>query len=187
MATDISICSNALQMLGDKAIAAFTDDSVRASLAGNLYPSLRDALLRSHPWNCLVTRAALSPEVGAPAFGYAYKFLIPADFVRMVACGQDGAEHDYRIERGMILADENPLYIRYISNEVTEASWDPSMVHCMQLTMMSALAYPITASTSLAESLKVEAANALRSAKALDGQDNPAETLGDFPLLRARG
>jgi hypothetical protein len=49
MATDVSICSNALLMLGDGPISDFTTVNDRTRLCANLFPQVRDAVLRSHP------------------------------------------------------------------------------------------------------------------------------------------
>lgn len=186
MATDISICSNALQMLGDQAIAAFTDDSTRAPLAGNLYPAIRDAVLRSHPWNCAVKRVVLSPDATAPAYDYTAQFILPGDWLRTLSIGQDGEEVDYRMESGLILANESVIYLRYIFQNKVEATWDSMLVQAMTLGMAAALAYPITASTALADSLNAQYVALLRAARSVDGQDNPPETLGDFPLYASR-
>jgi len=51
MATEVSICSNALRRLGDDPITALTDDTERARLCNAFYVPSRDLVLRSHPWN----------------------------------------------------------------------------------------------------------------------------------------
>ena len=66
MATKVSICSNALLLLGDKTINSLDEGTDRASLASNLYDSVRDSLLRSHPWNCAVKRVILAPDTETP-------------------------------------------------------------------------------------------------------------------------
>ena len=62
MATAVSICSNALLMLGDNPINSFDESATpggldRARIADNLWPSTRNSILRSHPWNCAIKRA----------------------------------------------------------------------------------------------------------------------------------
>ena len=60
MATEVSICSNALRQLGDDPITSLTDDTERARLCNALYPDARDSVLRSHPFNFSITRASLT-------------------------------------------------------------------------------------------------------------------------------
>lgn len=185
MATAVSICSNALLLLGGKTINDFNEDNDRARLASNLYPTFRDWLLRSHPWNCAVKRVALAPDQATPAFDYAYQFVLPSDWKRTLQVGQYGSEVDYRHEGRLILSDDNPLYLRYIA-DVTEANWDGMLVHCAMLMMAAAMAYPITMSAAQSKVQYDLFAAEMRKTKAVDGQDDPAETLGDFRLLSAR-
>ncbi|MNH45474.1 hypothetical protein D3C79_1079310 [compost metagenome] len=56
----------------------------------------------------------------------------------------------------------------------------------MTISMAAVLAYPITQSTSERDSRKAELVQALRQAKAVDGQEDPPQTLGDERLLGAR-
>ena len=46
MATEVSICSNALRRLGDDPITSLTDDTERARLCNSFYADARDAVLR---------------------------------------------------------------------------------------------------------------------------------------------
>src|SRR5690348_6919352 len=101
MATDVSICSNALLMLGDSSIADFNEDNDRARLASNLFPQVRDAVLRLHPWNCAVKRTVLAPDATTPpevAIDWTYQFTLPDDWVRTLQVGAYGEEDDHRSE-----------------------------------------------------------------------------------------
>lgn len=186
MATRVSICSNALLMLGAQPINDLTEDLDRARLAANLYQSVRDDILRAHPWNCAVKRVVLSPDTAPPAYGYAYQFRLPSDWLRTLSVGDYGAETDYRSEGRMLLANENVLKLRYIFRNEDESSWDAMLVHCMTLAMAARMAYAITQSASLEQVRLQELEMALRRARATDGQDDPPETFGDFRLLNSR-
>jgi hypothetical protein len=185
-ATDVSICSNALLMLGDNPISSLSEGSAKARVASNLYPAVRDAILRAHPWNCCVARVQLAPEVATPAFDFAFQFTLPADYVRTLQVGEYGAEADYRIEGSKLLCDENPLNLRYIFRNENPATWDGALVDAVTLEMAARMAYPITRSASLARDKRAEANAALKAAKAVDGQDDSPETLGNERLLAAR-
>jgi hypothetical protein len=71
-ASRVSICSNALLLLGGKTINALDEDNDRARLASNLFEPVRNYVLRRHPWNCAVKRVTLSPDVDTPAFDWAF-------------------------------------------------------------------------------------------------------------------
>ncbi len=182
----VTICSNALQKLGADSIASFDEGSVNANRCANLWPQTRDALLRSHPWNCCTKRVILAPDVTAPEFDYSYRFAQPADCLKILQVGEYGVEIDHRLENGYILADTNVLRLRYISKVEEPAEWDAMLVDLMTAKMKAELAYAVTQSASLAEQAVKEFEMAYRRAKAVDGQDDPPETLGDFRLLGAR-
>lgn len=188
MATGVSICSNALLMLGAQTINDFNDqlNLDRAKLCANLYPTNRDMLLRAHPWNCCVKRAVLAPDAAAPAFGYDHAFELPADFLRVLEVGSSGLQIDYLVEGRSIQANTTVLELRYIFRNEIESSWDSQLVDLMTLKMASVLAYPITQSTSEHASRQEDFRQALKVAKSVDGQEDPPQTLGDERLLAAR-
>lgn len=186
MTTAVSIASNALLMLGAQPINDFSEDSDRARLASNIYTQVRDKLLRSHPWNCAIKRVVLSPATEAPAFGYSYKFTLPGDWLRTLSVGDYGEEIDYRTEGRVILADDSVIKLRYIFRNDQESTWDTMLIDAMTQAMQACMAYGITQSTSKEELEFKKLEMALKQARAVDGQDDPPETLGDFRLLAAR-
>lgn len=187
MATDVQICSNALQLLGDTAIASLSppDDTDAAKLAANLYPQIREWVLRSHNWKCATKRVILAPDAVAPAFDYTYAFSVPDDWLRTLQVGQRGDPVDYQIEGRKYLCDDAVFYLVYIFNNKVEATFDSMLVHMLTLAMKAAMAYPITKSTSMATTCMQELQMELKRTRAVDGQDAPPETLGDFHLLNA--
>ena len=186
MATAVSICSNALLMLGAQTINDLEENSDRARLAANLYPSVRDAMLRSHTWNCAVKRELLAPLADKPAFGWQYQFNLPGDYLRVLNAGTGGYGLDYRIEGQKILANAASIELLYVFRNEVEATWDAALVEIMTLAMAAKMAYAITSSTSEKQARENELEFALRKARAVDGQEDPPETFGDFPLLGAR-
>lgn len=185
-ATSVSICSNALLMLGAQTISSFDDGTDRATLAANLYESTRDAVLRSHTWNCAVKRVVLAPDAKAPAFDYSAQFTLPADFLRLLQVGEETEDVDFKIESGKILASGTVLNLRYIWKNTTESTWDAMLVKAMELHMAAAMAYSITMSAAKEELQLGKLERFMKQCRAVDGQDDPAQTLGDERLLNAR-
>lgn len=186
MATGVSICSNALLMLGAQTINDFNEPVDRAKIAANLYPTVRNDLLRAHPWNCTIKRALLAPDATPPAFGYTNQFELPADFLRVLEVGQAGSQIDYLVEGRSILADATSVELRYVYLNEIENTWDVSLVALLTLAMAAALAYPITQSAAVRDSLRQELEMARRVARAIDGQEDPPQTLGDERLYASR-
>ena len=184
MATSISICSNALLMLGAKTINSFDEDSDRAKLVATLWPSFLAWILRNHYWNCAKKRVILSPEVETPAFDWAYQFILPADWVRTLNVGERVAVEDFEQMGNRILFNSNVLYLTYISDSVTQ--YDNELVNLLEVGMAARMAYAITQSASLQEARMQEFKLALRSARAVDGMDEPPLEFRDSVLLNAR-
>ena len=186
MATGVSICSNALLMLGAQTINDFQEPVDRAKLAANLYPTIRDDLLRTHPWNCTIKRVLLAPDATPPAFGYANQFELPADFLRVLEVGQAGIQIDYLVEGRSILADATSVELRYVYLNEVENTWDASLVGLLTLAMACAMAYPITQSAALQSTFEQKLSMAKKVARAVDGQEDPPQTLGDERLYGSR-
>lgn len=182
----VSICSNALLLLGDKPIGSFSVDDDRTRLVANLYPSKRDRVLRAHPWNCATKRVILSPDTVSPVFGWKYQFQLPDDWLRTIAVGIDGAEDDYAIEGRKVLMNSNTCRLRYIFRNDVEATWDALLIDAMTQVMVAALTYAITKSTTKQASEEEIVKRVLKESRSADGQEVPSETLGDFPLLANR-
>lgn len=184
--TPVSICSNALLMLGDSPIASLDDDTDRARIASNLWEPVRDFVLRSHPWNCAIKRVSLSPDVAAPAFDWAYQYTLPDDYLKALSIGEQGREGEYRIEGRKLLADDNPLLLRYVFKNTNTGSYDSMLVWALTCCMRAVFAYPITQSGSMEELLTNTLRPLLRQAKAVDGHEDTPEQLGDNPIVAAR-
>ncbi|WP_334037285.1 hypothetical protein [Burkholderia gladioli] len=186
MTSSVSICSNALIQLGDKPISSFQDPSTRAQVCSIAYPEVRDAVLRAHPWNSCVKRVVLAPMTDKPAFDYAYQFQLPADWLRTMQIGSRRNRLDYASEGNRILAHVNALPLVYIFRNEIEATWESTLVDVVTKAVKAGIAYAITQSASMAQVAMTEYTTVLKQAKAINGQDDDTETVGDFPLLEDR-
>lgn len=192
MATSISICSAALLQLGKAPISSFNDPTDAARLCANLYPQERDTLLRENDWNFAKKRVILAPTVDKPAFGYQAQFALPGDFLRLISVGdwQVGMPFcgQFKVEGRNILASGSALPLVYVFRNDNEATWDSKVVELMTARMLWKLAYPVTQSTSLRDTLRDEYTAMARAARAIDAQENPSQELGEdqFPLVQDR-
>ncbi|MGL4576674.1 MAG: hypothetical protein ACRCV9_17945 [Burkholderiaceae bacterium] len=189
--SDVTICSNALLELGDAPISSFDEGGdptniKRARLVANLWPQVRDSVLRSKHWNSCKKRVRLAPEAGAPEYGYTAKFLKPADWLRTVSVGNERENWPYRDEGGRILCNATVLPLTYIFRNTNAATYDSMLVDVLTQAMALRLAYPITKSAALVKERRDMLREAMMRAGAVDGQDDGPEELGSFDLLGAR-
>jgi hypothetical protein len=186
MASSVSICSNALLALGAHPINDLVENTEHARLCSNIYPTVRDNLLRAHPWNCAVKRVVLSPVSTTPVFGFGFQFSLPGDLIRVLSVGEPHDDIHYRVEGKRLLANMQVLRLRYIFRNEDESTWDAALVNVAETTMQAKLAYAVTGSASMRDSLTQEAAFLLRQAKSIDGQEEPPEELGGYLTYESR-
>jgi hypothetical protein len=84
MASVVDICNTALNQLGASTILTLTEDSKNARLCNARYTQIRDAVFRSHPFNCLQKRVELSSSTTTPAWGYSFQYDLPGDCLRLL-------------------------------------------------------------------------------------------------------
>jgi len=186
IASEVSICSNALVRLGGKPISSFQEDSEFAGPCATVWPTVRNMVLRAHPWNCATRRAILAPLVESPAFDFGYQFNLPTDWLKTLQVGRRNCPITYQQEGRRILANVSGLPLVYIWENTNPGTWDDSMVEAAEILMAAAMAYTVTSSTSLRDSLNQEGQYKLKVAKANDGQDTPPEEFNDSALTMAR-
>lgn len=197
MATsEINIASNAIIRLGGEPISSFSDGGAPGGnkhgvIAGNLWPEVRDAALRSHPWNCAVKRVKLAPMTEKPAFGYSNQFALPGDWLRVLDINDNQQyDPDFRVETygstRVLLVSKESVNLRYIYRNEDVSKWDSMLVIATELMMAVAMCYPVTLSFQLRNDLRAELDGVLRQARAINGQEEAQQQFGDFPLLESR-
>jgi hypothetical protein len=70
MASTVDICNGALNQLGATTILSLTEDSKNARLCNSRFTQVRDAVFRSHPWNCLQKRVELAADTRCSCMGF---------------------------------------------------------------------------------------------------------------------
>lgn len=186
MATDVSICSNALIMLGGAPFASFEEAKPHVRIAANLYPSVRDTVLRAHSWNCCTQRVVLAPLSEAPAYDFTKQFQLPGDWLRTLQVGYKDEPLEYRMEGLRILADVTVLPLVYTFRNTVEDTWSTNLIHVMELAMAAKMAYAVTSSSSVRDSQRDEYMREMKYAKAVDGQDDPPEEFRAGTFLESR-
>lgn len=185
--SEVQICSNALLLVGGRTISAFTDDGDPATLCSNLWPTVRDAVLRSHPWNCAMKRVVLAADAVAPAFDWAYRFQLPGDFMRAWVVGRDDESPRWQIEDGYVVLDDKVCYLRYIRQLTDVTKYDSLLTLAMTSGMAAVLAYPITKSQTQQDAMTKLHQFHLRLARTADGMEGTGEESEVSTLIAARG
>ena len=187
VSSEVAICSNGLLLIGARPISSFTDDGDPALLCSNLWSTVRDAVLRSHPWNCAMKRKALAADAVAPDYDWAYRFQLPGDFLRAWVVGKDDSSPAWQIEDGYIVMDEPICYLRYIQQLADVTKYDSLLTLAMTSGMAAVLAYPITKSQSQQDAMVKLHQFHLKQARTIDGMEGTGEDGEVSVLISARG
>lgn len=186
MPSAVSVCSNALVMLGAKPINDLTQATDHARICNNVYDTVRDSVLRAHTWNCATKRVQLAPLVAAPDFDFDHQFQLPGDWLRTVQVGEKDCPIPFRTEGQRILADVTVLPLVYIWRNKDVPTWSANLIHVMELAIAAKIAYAVTSSATVRDSQRDEFMRELKVAKAIDGQDDPPEEFASGSLYESR-
>ena len=128
MTSAVDIANSALNNIGASTINSLTEDSVAARIVNQRYVFVRDAVFRSHPWNCLVRRASLAQNSTAPTWGYTYAYNLPTDPYCLRVLRLEKLDLDYKVEGRTIVSDEQTMKIKFIAR-VTDPNEYLSLIH----------------------------------------------------------
>tara|TARA_B100000029_G_scaffold402955_1_gene402600 strand:- start:1929 stop:2510 length:582 start_codon:yes stop_codon:yes gene_type:complete len=149
MASVVQICNSALNQLGASSITALTEDSKNARICNERYETVRDAVYRSHPWNCLVKRVQLAQDSDTPAWGFSYQYTLPSDCLRVLQIKDYNS--DYKIEGRKLLIEESEVYLIYLAMESDVNQLDVLLRETISACLAQDIAYAITSNLQVAK------------------------------------
>ena len=191
MASEVDICSNALQMVGDDAIVSLTDDNDRARLCNRFYFPTRDEVLRAHPWNFAVKRQVVAPLTATPAFEFTNAFQWPPDCLRVMRLFTSTIPDfttrvRHRIEGRTILADADSINLIYIKRETDPNQFDELFRSTLEARLASKLAWPLAEDVQMARDMFQIFKDNLDVAKTVDAQEGTPHTGEEEDIISSR-
>ena len=185
--TAIDLCSRALLKVGAHSIASFDEGTTEAEVAASLYPTVRDAVLSTHPWNFATLQVNLSKLATAPVADYDCAFQLPSDCIRVLSAGTAGRGQGirYKIARRQLHTNEDDVVLTYISRP-DEMDFPPFFDMTLIAHLAAEFCIPLTDSTSRWEILQKVAEIELKRSRLIDAQEDTAPGIDDFTLLEGR-
>jgi hypothetical protein len=186
--TALILCSRALLKLGAQAIASFDEGTAEAEVAANLYPSVRDALLSSHPWSFATGQISLPRLAAVPAADFRHAFQLPPALLRVLSAGGPGRGEGllYRIQENRLHTDAPQVTLTYIFRP-EESAFPPYFAAALIARLAAEFCLPLTENAARADVLHRLAEAEIRHARSIDSQQSTPRGLREFPLLSARG
>jgi hypothetical protein len=181
MASKVDIANEALLMLGANSITSFTDNDSNAVLVNRFFDGERDAVLRSHRWNCAITTANLASLATAPIIDWAFKFTLPTDpyclRVLDVRTVSGDIKLDHAIQGRELLTEESTVDITYIQRLEDTTLFDALLHQAIVFRIAWKLAYPITRSHTVMSQMGAMFESIVREARTIDSQEGTPETI----------
>jgi len=199
--TDISICSDALILLGASTISSFSEGTPAATACSRLYPDLRDSMISQYPWSWSLHKVKLARLSTDPINEWKYAYQLPGNILTGVIAVFDSASDAARpINSGWevygdkIYTNLETVYIDY-QDTVAEASMPVYFVRLLRTALAAELAIIITDQASKAEFFRAQAFGSpgennrgglFREAVNIDSRGNPNKVIDDFSLIQVR-
>lgn len=198
--TSVSICSDALLLLGAKPISSFNEGTDEASVCDRLYPDLRDSLLTVYPWSFGMKKVQLSRLITAPSSVWKYAYQLPGDRLTspraVYASANPGSpiQKDWEIQGDTLLTNLLEVHIDY-QYQTPEYAMPKYFVQLLKYTMAWHLAMPITEQADRAQYWQQVAVGSAaengrggytRTAMNIDGQGQPTRIIEDYSLIAVR-
>ena len=192
MPSVVDICNEAMDLLGAATITSLNENSKEARLCNRKFDTVRDAVLRAHPWNVAISRAALAANSTPPAFGFTYKFPLPTDpyCLRVLSFWNSNVNNElaaydsnimFKIEGRSILSNENDCRIVYISRVTDTEQFDPLLSTTIAHRLAADTAYAITGSNSVSQQMFALYESRLKEAKGVDSMEGyPEQPVADY-------
>ena len=182
--SQINIYNQAFFALGLSRATSTTEDSKAVRAANEMYEICRDELLSAHTWNFATKRIQLTQSTTTPAFGYAYQYALPSDFLRLVRLSDKSIT--YRIEGTYLLTDAGSVSIQYIAQVTDPTKFSPLFAAALGLALADKIATQLTQSDAIVGQVAQKADIAFRKAKKVDALQGTPERLHIYGIDNAR-
>ena len=169
MASVVDICNGALNQLGATTILSLTEDSKNARLCNSRYTQVRDAVFRSHPWNCLQKRVELAADTTAPAWGFSYAYTLPADCLRLLRILD--YDSNYKVEGRKILSNTSSMKILYIGRITDPNEYDELLRETLSAALGADIAFAVTSNNQTATNMYNLFQDKLKDARFIDSTE----------------
>lgn len=189
-ASEVSIANESLLLLGANTITSFSDDDVNAVLADRFYHNERDAVLRSHRWNCAIETTNLASLSDTPIIDWEYQFTLPVDpyclRVLDVRTVTGDIKLDFAVQGRKLLSEESTVDITYIKRVEDPSQFDSLLYQTLVFRLAWKLAFPITRSHTVMTHMGTMYEAIAREARAIDSQEGTPEVIETDTLTDVR-
>lgn len=178
MASNVDICNSALNMIGASNIISLTEDSRAARVCNQRFEFVRDAVMRAHPWNCLIVRTSLAADSDTPAFEFDHQHTLPTDPYCLRVLRPQDPDTVFRVEGRKIISSTTPFKMIYVARITDPNEYDQLLIESIASRLAADISYALVNSASLSQMLMATYENKLSEARFVDATEGtPANTV----------
>ncbi|HEY7804226.1 MAG TPA: hypothetical protein VIC30_07310 [Orrella sp.] len=199
--TKLSICSDALIMLGASPLSSFTEGTDAAQICDRLYDDLKDSLVASYPWSWSFKKVQLARLTSTPVNEWKYNYSMPGDrlagFRAVFNSGQAGVrpiQAGWEILGDTLQTSEEQIFVDY-QYSPQEFELPTYFVQLVKYAMAAEIAETVTDQITKAQYFEQKAFGTpgenrrggyFRVAMNIDGASKPTEAFEDYSLISVR-
>jgi len=177
MASDVDICNSALNMIGASNIISLTEDSRAARVCNQRYEFVRDAVFRSHPWNCLIKRTSLAADSDTPAFECSYQHTLPTNPYCLRVLRPQDPDTVFKIEGRKVMSNTTPFKMIYVARVTDANEYDQLLIETISARLAADISYALVNSAALSQSLMDMYAAKLSEARFVDATEGTPDNM----------
>lgn len=185
--SEVSICNQALTLIGAQTIISLGDDTKEAKLCSLNYAPVRDAVLSESDWT-FATRWQELAKSADPAPGeFTNEYPLPSDVLAVLFVGENynNPEH-WRLEDNAIRTDANKCKCQVLYRVEDTSKFSSLFTQAFVARLAAELAIPITNSRTLMENMFVMYEQKMKTAAARDSQQGKSRRIRSTWLSLAR-
>jgi hypothetical protein len=199
--TDLSICSDALILLGAAPLSSFTEGTDAAQACDRLYPDLRDSLLSRYPFSWSYIKVQLGRLSNTPINEFKYAYGLPGNMLSGVqavfetsSTNQQPINDGWEIYGQEFYTNLESVYIDY-QESVDESKMPHYFVQLLRTALASELAITITDQPTKADYFRTLAfgtpgengrGGLFREAVNIDSRGRLPQIIEDYALIAVR-
>jgi hypothetical protein len=199
--TKLSICSDALILLGASPLSSFSEGTDAAQICDRLYDDLKDSLVAAYPWSWSFKKTQLARLTPTPDNEWKYFYQLPGDRlagIRAVFNSNSSAarpiQGGWEIYEDKLATSQELIYVDYQFSPL-EALLPTYFVQLLKYALAADIAETVTDQIQKAEYYERKAyglpsengrGGFLRTAMNIDGASKSIEAFEDFTLIAVR-
>lgn len=199
--TDLSICSDALILLGASPISSFTEGSDAAQACDRLYPDLRDTMLSTYVWSWTLKKSQIARLSTDPINEWEYAYQLPGDMLSGVLAvfetsgtNERSRRYGWEVYGDQLYTNMETAFIDYQAT-ISETKMPNYFVRLLRTALAGELAIVVTDQAAKADYFRTQAFGSpgengrgglMREAMNIDARGQSTQIVEDYSLIEVR-